>query len=79
MIDLFRLAQKHQLDIHPHALRLITRSLKKIDSQLRSNKLANQHFREILTSRIDPETTLRRMNEAGVLGRFILDFGRVVA
>src|SRR5690606_11718695 len=29
--------------------------------------------------RKDPETTLRRLNEAGVFGRFIPDFGRVVA
>src|SRR3546814_19726418 len=33
----------------------------------------------ILTSETDPEVTLRRMNEAGVFGRFITDFGRVVA
>ncbi len=79
MIDLFRIAQKNKLDIHPHALRLITRSLNKIDGHLRTNQVANKYFLEILTSKIDPETTLRRMNEAGVLGRFILDFGRVVA
>ena len=71
MIDLFRVAQLHELDVHPHALRLITRSLKKIDGRLRSNRLANRYFLEILTSRRDPETTLRRMNEAGVLGRFL--------
>jgi [protein-PII] uridylyltransferase len=34
---------------------------------------------DILTSRNAPEVVLRRMNEAGVLGRFIPDFGRVVA
>ncbi len=34
---------------------------------------------EMLTSRHDPETTLRRLNEAGVFGRFVPDFGRVVA
>ncbi len=33
----------------------------------------------MLTSRHDPETTLRRLNEAGVFGRFVPDFGRVVA
>ena len=33
----------------------------------------------MLTSPKDPETTLRRLNEAGVFGRFIPDFGRVVA
>jgi [protein-PII] uridylyltransferase len=34
---------------------------------------------EVLTSERDPETVLRWMNEAGVFGRFIPDFGRVVA
>ena len=33
----------------------------------------------MLTSPKDPETTLRRLNEAGVFGRFVPDFGRVVA
>jgi [protein-PII] uridylyltransferase len=33
----------------------------------------------LLTSKRDPERILRRMNEAGVLGRFIPDFGRIVA
>jgi [protein-PII] uridylyltransferase len=46
---------------------------------LRADADANRLFMDILTSRKDPETALRRMNEAGVLGRFIPDFGRVVA
>ena len=33
----------------------------------------------MLTARADPEPTLKRMNDAGVFGRFIPDFGRVVA
>src|SRR5258706_13396746 len=33
----------------------------------------------MLTSPKGPEITLRRLNEAGVFGRFIPDFGRVVA
>src|SRR5205823_992001 len=40
---------------------------------------ANRQFMAMLTSRHDPETTLRRLNEAGVFGRFVPDFGRVVA
>ena len=46
---------------------------------MRDNPEANRLFLDILTSRKDPETALRRMNEAGVFGRFIPDFGRVVA
>ena len=78
-IRLFHAAQEHDLDIHPHALRLITQSLKLIDGKLRADPEANRLFMEILTSRKNPEITLRRMNEAGVFGRFIPDFGRVVA
>jgi [protein-PII] uridylyltransferase len=79
LIRLFYIAQKESLDIHPHALRLITQSLKLIDNDLRNNAEANRLFVEILTAKKDPETTLRRMNEAGVFGRFVPDFGRVVA
>ncbi|HLJ64050.1 MAG TPA: [protein-PII] uridylyltransferase, partial [Stellaceae bacterium] len=78
-LRLFHTAQEHELDIHPHALRLITQNLKRINGKLRSEAEANHLFMEILTSRKDPEVTLRRMNEAGVFGRFIPDFGRVVA
>jgi [protein-PII] uridylyltransferase len=79
LIRLFHVAQKQGLDIHPHALRLITQSLKLIDNDLRNNPEANRLFVEILTSEKDPEIALRWMNEAGVFGRFVPDFGRVVA
>jgi len=79
LIRTFHLAQKHNLAFHPDAMRTITRSLKLIDSELRNNEEANRLFLEILTSHNDPETVLRRMNEAGVLGRFVPPFGKVVA
>jgi [protein-PII] uridylyltransferase len=79
MLRLFHLAQEQGLDIHPEALRLVRRSLKLIDAKLRNDPDANRLFMEMLCSVNDPETTLRRLNEAGVLGRFVPDFGRVVA
>ena len=79
MIRLFHTAQENALDVHPRALRLITRNLKLIDAGIREDPEANRLFLEILTAPKDPETALRRMNEAGVLGRFLPDFGRVVA
>ncbi len=79
MLRLFEVSQRTGLDIHPDALKLITRNLHRIDRKLRENPEANRIFMRILTSRKDPETTLRRLNEAGVFGRFITDFGRVVA
>ncbi|HVV62360.1 MAG TPA: [protein-PII] uridylyltransferase [Pseudolabrys sp.] len=79
LIRIFYLAQKHNLAFHPDALRAITRSLKLIDARLRADKEANHLFLEILTSKNDPETVLRRMNESGVLGRFVTSFGKIVA
>jgi [protein-PII] uridylyltransferase len=79
LLRLFHVAQQHELDIHPRALRAASQSLRVINQRLREDPEANRLFLEILTSRKDPETALRRMNEAGVFGRFIPDFGRVVA
>ena len=79
ILRLFHTAQKYDLDVHPRALRLITQTPKRIDRALRRNVEANRLFLEMLTSDKDPEITLRRLNEAGVLGRFVPDFGRVVA
>ncbi len=79
LIRIFHLAQKHNLALHPDAMRAMTRSLKLIDPKLRDNEEANRLFLDIITSKKDPETVLRRMNEAGVLGRFVPAFGKIVA
>jgi len=79
MIRLFHAALENDVDIHPRALELIHRNLKRIGSALRFDPDANRLFVEMLTSRKNPEVALRHMNEAGVLGRFLPDFGRVVA
>jgi [protein-PII] uridylyltransferase len=78
LIRLYWVADRSSLAIHPDATRLVTQSLKRIDAELRADPEANRLFLAILTSRRSPEAALRRMNEAGVLGRFIPDFGRVV-
>ena len=46
---------------------------------MRENEEANRLFLSILTSPRDPALILRRMNEAGVLGRFIPEFGKIVS
>ena len=77
LIQLFAVAHREALDIHPKTLQLVTRSLWLIDAGLRRNLEANAAFMEILLSDRNPEPTLRKMSEAGVMGRFIPDFGRV--
>ncbi len=79
LIRLFQVAQKHRLDIHPQALKQITRNLKLVNHSLRHDGQANALFMEILTSKHDPDISLMRLNEAGVFGRFIPDFGRIIA
>lgn len=78
LIELFALADRNGLEIHPLAMRAATRDAKLADD-IRTDPRANALFLDILTSSRDPETVLRWMNEAGVFGRFIPDFGRVVA
>src|SRR5881394_221968 len=78
LIRIFRLAQKHNLAFHPAAMHAAARSLNLIDQKLREDKIANSLFFEILTSE-GAEVVLRRMNEAGVLGRFFRAFGKIVA
>jgi [protein-PII] uridylyltransferase len=78
LIRLFYVAHNEGLDIHPHALRLVTQNLKRIDKALRENAEANRMFVEMASSIDSPEVVLTRMNEAGVFGKFLRDFGRVV-
>jgi [protein-PII] uridylyltransferase len=76
-LRLFAVAQLHGLDIHPAALRLITQQLALIDNGLRESPEANRLFLGMMTGK-EPAIALTRLNEAGVFGRFVPDFGRIV-
>jgi [protein-PII] uridylyltransferase len=78
-IRLFSFADEHQASFSPEVLRQIRTNVRLIDDNLRENPTANRLFLKLLTDARDPEGVLRKMNEAGVLGRFIPDFGRVVS
>ena len=79
LLELFALAAREQLEIHPTAMRAATRDAALIDRKVRDDPRANALFMEVLTCVDHPELVLRWMNEAGVFGRFVPDFGRVVA
>jgi len=79
LIRLFHVADARGVDIHPATLQAVTRSLDLIDERIRNDATANTLFLEIVASKHNPEKALRRMNEAGVLGRFLPEFGRIVA
>jgi len=78
MLRIFQIADEKGLDVHPDALRTITRSLHLITDEVRNDPLANRIFIDILSSRRDPERALRRLNESGVFGHFVPEFGRVI-
>jgi [protein-PII] uridylyltransferase len=79
MLELFRIAQVQGLDIHPEALAAVRNHLGRIGRDLRADPEANRLFLEMLCAREAPALTLGRMNEAGLLGRFVPEFGRIVA
>jgi len=79
LIELFQLAEADQLEIHPETMRQAGRDAKLIDSSVREDPRANALFLDLLSGRNDPETVLRWMNETGVFGRFVPDFGKVNA
>jgi [protein-PII] uridylyltransferase len=78
LLELFALAAREQLEVHPAAMRAATRDAALIDRSVRNDPSANALFMEVLTCIHSPEIVLRWMNEAGVFGRFVPDFGRVV-
>ncbi|HET9273403.1 MAG TPA: bifunctional uridylyltransferase/uridylyl-removing protein, partial [Methyloceanibacter sp.] len=78
-IRLFAFADEHQADLSPEVLRQVRAKFRLIDDNLRNNPTANRLFLRLLTDARDPEGVLRKMNEAGVLGRFIPEFGKIVS
>ena len=79
LIKIFLVAGREELLFHPEAIKVITRSLRLIDSKVCNDPRANAYFLSILTAPLSVERILRAMNEAGVLGRFVPDFGKIVA
>jgi [protein-PII] uridylyltransferase len=79
LIRLFAIADDLGREIHPDALKRVRASLRLITKEVCDSPVANALFLKLLADSDDPETSLRWMNEAGVLGRFIPDFGKIVA
>ncbi|WP_298471158.1 [protein-PII] uridylyltransferase [uncultured Erythrobacter sp.] len=79
LIEIFQLAEAEGLEVHPDTMRQADRDSKLIKATVRKDKRANALFLDLLGGRKDPESALRWMNEAGVFGRFVPDFGRVNA
>ncbi|MEL0232271.1 MAG: nucleotidyltransferase domain-containing protein, partial [Hyphomicrobiales bacterium] len=77
LIRLFMISDQDNVLLSPQIIQSITRSLKYIDSSLRKNKSANRVLLDIFSKATNPEVTLRTMNDTGVLGKFLPEFGKV--
>jgi [protein-PII] uridylyltransferase len=78
LLSIFKTALDHGFDFQPQTLRFIGAHARRI-AKLRDDPKANEIFMDILCSPNGSEAILRLMSECGVFGRFIPDFGRVVA
>ncbi|MEM6677236.1 MAG: nucleotidyltransferase domain-containing protein, partial [Pseudomonadota bacterium] len=79
ILELFHEAARADARIHPTTTRAVTRALDRIDDDLRADPEANALFLSLLTDRQNADWLLRLLNETGVLGRFLPEFGRIVA
>ncbi len=78
LLTLFRTADEHDLDLHPDAFSAVTRSLSLVTPSLRRDPEAARAFLDILAHGQRPYRTLTLMNETGLLGRFLPEWGRIV-
>ncbi|KLI64571.1 [protein-PII] uridylyltransferase [Aurantiacibacter marinus] len=79
LIEIFTVAEREGLEIHPGTIRIARRDAALITAKVRKDERANALFMDVLAGRNNPENVLRWMNEAGVFGRFVPDFGKVNA
>lgn len=80
IFELFLLLQQHTelTDVSAKTLRALWRARKRIDSTFRRNPVNRQNFMKIMRQPQGIVHALRRMNQYGILGRYIPAFGRIV-
>ncbi|WP_300391913.1 [protein-PII] uridylyltransferase [Henriciella sp.] len=79
LINLFAIADETGHDIHPDAMTMAARKSKLINPKTRMKPEMREAFLKLLVEGDDPGLALRRMNDSDVLGRFLPEFGSIVA
>ena len=79
LLRVFALADRNDLDLHPDTFSAVSRSLQLVTPGLRESSEAAAAFLDVLARGRETFRTLTLMNEAGVLGRYLPEFGRIVA
>lgn len=80
ILDSFFLLETHPdiSDMSPATLRALVRAVPKIDAAFRANPHNRRRFMDIIRAPQGLTHALRRMNQYGVLGRYLPAFGRIV-
>jgi [protein-PII] uridylyltransferase len=76
-LKIFLIAHQMGRDIHPTSLQMIRDALPRLSRNILHEVEAGQVFMEILLGK-HPEMVLRKMNDIGLLGAVLPEFGRVV-
>jgi len=79
ILQLFETAGRRNIDIHPDAFSAIDFRRNLIDQDFRRDPEHSEIFQKTLLNAKAPYATLKTMNEAGVLGRYLSEFGGIVA
>ena len=78
LMRLFAEADRRDLDLHPDAFAAVTRSLGLIGPRFRRAPEVAAAFLEVLARGRETCRTLTLMNESGLLGRYLPEWGRIV-
>ncbi len=78
LLRMFRTADRNDLDLHPDAFTAVSRSLNLVTPKFRRDPKVAAIFLDILARGSRPGRTLQLMNDAGLLGRFLPEFARIV-
>ncbi|MET0546528.1 MAG: [protein-PII] uridylyltransferase, partial [Caulobacterales bacterium] len=78
MMRLFELGDELDMDIHPWAMTAVTRNLHAA-AGMRKDPAAIASFLNVVASERNPSEALHLMNECGLLGKFLPEFGGIVA
>ncbi|MBR9825096.1 MAG: [protein-PII] uridylyltransferase [Alphaproteobacteria bacterium] len=79
LMKFFEMASSRQFDLHPEAVARIGRTLHHVDEDYRRDPRVARSFFAVLLDSPAPMAVLRMMTEAGLLGRYIPEFGDIVA
>lgn len=78
LLRLFRAADREDLDLHPDAFTAVVRSLGLVSPKMRRDPEAARVFLDVLARGRQTYRTLSLMNDTGLLGRFLPEWGRIV-